>query len=241
MATVKEHYSDVLSDVYSWMLGGFDAAVQRNAQMLEHHKLVPESSGIAIDLGAGCGFQSIPLAQLGFSVTSFDLDSKLLQELKSHIGELSITTVQDDMLNFDSVVSEDVELAVCMTDTLLHLDSKEKVTLLFKKVCKALTTAGKFVLSFRDLTQELTELDRFIPVKSDSNTVFTCFLEYEAETVKVNDVVYKNSADGWVLNKSFYRKLRLSESWVKGQLAKAGFTSIDASSENGMITLIAKK
>ncbi len=38
---------------------------------------------------------------------------------------------------------------------------------------------------------ELTELDRFIPVKSDGSKIFTCFLEYEKETVKVHDIIYE--------------------------------------------------
>jgi len=40
-------------------------------------------------------------------------------------------------------------------------------------------------LSFRDLTPDLTGLNRFIPVRSDPDRIMTCFLEYEPETVIV--------------------------------------------------------
>lgn len=30
MATVREHYDHVLSDVYSWMFGGFDSGIESN-------------------------------------------------------------------------------------------------------------------------------------------------------------------------------------------------------------------
>lgn len=69
MATVKEHYAEVLADVYSWMLGGFDHCTGKNLEFFQKYNLSPMRSGVAIDLGAGCGFQSIPLAQLGFTVT----------------------------------------------------------------------------------------------------------------------------------------------------------------------------
>jgi protein-L-isoaspartate O-methyltransferase len=82
MATVSEHYDKVLSDVYSWMFGGFEIAIQRNAEFIIKHNLRPEGSGIVIDLGSGCGFQSIPLAKAGYSVTAIDIDAKLLNELK---------------------------------------------------------------------------------------------------------------------------------------------------------------
>ena len=101
MATVREHYDQVLSDVYSWMHGGFEAAIERNIEFINKHQLVPRGSGVAVDLGAGCGFQSIPLAQAGYFVVAIDMDAKLLSELTSHCGELPITSIQDDLINFD--------------------------------------------------------------------------------------------------------------------------------------------
>ena len=242
MATVAEHYDKVLSDVYSWMLGGFESAIQRNADFFQNNGFTPKDSGIAIDLGAGCGFQSIPLAQAGYSVTAIDVDSKLLNELRRNRGELKIDIVQDDLANFDKVVQSDAELIICMTDTILHLDSEDKVKSVFSKVGKNLESGGKFVLSFRDLTYELKELDRFLPVKSDENIIMTCFLEYEPETVKVHDIVYKKRIGRWELFKSYYRKLRLSEKWVINQLYACNLKNIKSSVErNGFITIVAQK
>ena len=241
MATVIEHYDKVLSDVYSWMFGGFEIAIQRNAEFIIKHNLSPEGSGIAIDLGSGCGFQSIPLAKAGYSVTAIDIDAKLLNELRSNCGELQINTIKDDLVNFDKNTQKGVELIVCMTDTIVHLESKEKITSLFDKVFEALETKGKFILTFRDLTHELNELDRFLPVKSDENIIFTCFLEYETEAVKVHDIVYKKSHGEWKLFKSFYRKLRLSKDWVDNKLLDSGFSKIDSKVEKDFVTVIAVK
>lgn len=96
-------------------------------------------------------------------------------------------------------------------------------------------------MTFRDLTDELTDMDRFLPVKNDENIIYTCFLEYEPETVKVHDIIYKKSNGEWKLFKSFYRKLRLSKEWVNEQLTECGFSQIDVTVENGIITFIAKK
>ena len=241
MATVKEHYDEVLSDVYSWMFGGFESGVQRNIEFINKHQLSPKGSGIAIDLGAGCGFQSIPLAKAGYSVTAIDLDSKLLNELKNNSENLPINCIQDDLIDFDEYIKDGVELIVCMTDTITHLESKEKAILLFSKVLSSLEPEGKFIITFRDLTFELTDTDRFLPVKSDDNIIFTCFLEYGPETVKVHDIVYKKSESEWNLFKSFYRKLRLSEEWVNTQLSQCGFKKINSNAENGFITIIASK
>ncbi len=241
MATVKKHYAEVLSDVYSWMFGGFESGIERNVKFINKHQLIPKGSGIAVDLGAGCGFQSIPLAKAGYSVTAIDLDSKLLNELKSNSGNLRINPIQGDLIDFDKTIKSGVELIVCMTDTIVHLESKEKVTSLFAKAFAALEPEGKFFITFRDLTYELTDTDRFLPVKSDENIIFTCFLEYESETVKVYDIVYKKSGGEWNLFKSFYRKLRLSGEWVTEQLSQCGFKKIDSTVDNGLITIIASK
>ena len=241
MATVGEHYDKVLSDVYSWMFGGFEIAIQRNTEFIIKHNLRPEGSGIAIDLGSGCGFQSIPLAKAGYSVTAIDIDAKLLNELRRNCGELPINVIRDDLINFDKNTQKGVELIVCMTDTIVHLESKDKGTSLFGKVFEALEPKGKFIFTFRDLTQELNELDRFLPVKSDENIIFTCFLEYETEAVKVHDLVYKKSLGKWKLLKSFYRKLRLSKDWVDKKLLDSGFKEIDSKVEEGFVTVIAVK
>lgn len=128
-----------------------------------------------------------------------------------------------------------------MTDTLLHLDSKGRVADLFERVFIALEAKGKFILTFRDLSDELSGLDRFIPSRSDDKQILTCFLEYEPETVKVHDLLYRREGSGWVLNKSFYRKLRLSKEWVVGQLTNTGFHHIETSDNNDFVTVIATK
>ena len=40
MATVKEHYNHVLSDVYPWLFGGFDNAVEDNINFFKKLNLL---------------------------------------------------------------------------------------------------------------------------------------------------------------------------------------------------------
>jgi SAM-dependent methyltransferase len=241
VANVEQHYDQVLADVYSWMYGGFDAALARYEEFFAGRGLTPTRSGRALDLGAGCGFQAIPLARLGFAVTAIDLDRKLLEELRRHAGDAEIETVRDDLLRFDRHARAPLELVVCMVDTLVHLPSKAAVTELFVKVHEALEPGGKLVITYRDLSREAAELDRFIPVRSDDTTILTCFLEFEPETVKVHDLVYRRLDGQWTFRKSFYRKLRLAQSWVEAELVRAGFSIAEASVERGFVTLVAVK
>lgn len=44
---------------------------------------------------------------------------------------------------------------------------------------------------YRELSSELEEIARFIPVNYDETRILTCFLEYEEEKVKVHDLLYE--------------------------------------------------
>lgn len=241
MATIEQHYEGVLSDAYAWMLGGMEAGIERNRRFFRDREITPSGSGLAVDLGAGCGFQSIPLADAGFSVTAVDLSGKLLDALAEYSEERDITCIRGDLMEFRAHTPKALELAVCMQDTVLHLESRSDVRRLFEGVAAALEPRGRLILTFRDLTHELVDLDRFIPVRSDETAILTCFLEYEAETVKVHDLLHRKANGGWELSKSYYRKLRLSPDWVHDALEAAGFASVDTDVDRGLVTVVARK
>ena len=82
--TVKEHYDNHLGNFYSWMCGNFDEKQRKYQQFFTKNNIVPLSSKIAIDLGAGHGIQSSALAKLGFKVHAVDFNEQLLGELKNN-------------------------------------------------------------------------------------------------------------------------------------------------------------
>jgi hypothetical protein len=241
MATVAEHYERLLADVYSWLYGGWDVALARYTEFFAARGIEPRGSGRAVDLGAGCGFQAIPLARRGFAVTAIDLDRKLLAELEQHIADEKIEIVCADLMEFRRHAPQSVELIVCMVDTLLHLPSQEAAARLSSDVFATLEPEGTFIATFRDFSIETTELDRFIPVRSDDRTVFDCFLEFEPGSVKVHDLVHRRVDGRWEFAKSFYRKLRLSTAWVVVTLRAAGFNRIETGLDRGLVVVVAKK
>jgi SAM-dependent methyltransferase len=241
MSKVSEHYENLLAEYYTWMFGDFNLKVEENESFFRDNNIYPGLSGIAIDLGSGPGYQSIALAKAGFQVTAVDQSKKLLDELADNKVDLPVTLINDDILKFQSHITDNAELIVCMGDTLTHLESKPDVEDLLYNSYKWLEDSGKLILSFRDLTYELKETDRFIPVKSDDITIFTCFLEYEKSHVKVHDLIYTKEDDSWTLNKSFYKKLILDPEWITQLLKKLEFRIIDLTINKGMVTIISQK
>ena len=241
MAAVCEHYENHLARYYAWISGGVELKIKENQKFFIEHHIQPTRSGLAFDLGAGCGFQSVPLARLGFRVVAMDLSAGMLAQLKKTAKNLPIKTICDDLSNFTNYESGKIELVVCMGDTLTHLDTSEKVQALLDTVFSALEAGGCLILSFRDLTQELTGLDRFIAVKSSETTIFTCFLEFEKDNVKVHDIIYEKDNDRWTLKKSAYQKLRISPNWTQKYLQKIGFRIECYEEKNGLVFIIAQK
>lgn len=244
MNATRDHYETLLAKHYSRGMGGFEAKAAENAAFFERQGLRPRSSGRAADLGAGSGFQAVPLAKAGFSVTAVDFSPTLLAELASRAGELAITAVQGDLMDVDALLPKSVgpvELAVCMGDTLSHLESPAAVGAFLGKVHGVLEKDGRLVLGFRDQERELAGTDRFLPVFADDSLVFTCFLEYGLEHIDVTDLFHVRTDSGWALEKSAYRKVRLTRSAVADMLGAAGFRLEHEESARGMVSIIAGK
>jgi SAM-dependent methyltransferase len=242
MNTARNHYDQQLASIYSWMAGTPEVAIKRNQDLFCQLQVDSHLRGLAVDLGAGSGFQSMPLAELGFSVIAVDFCAALLSELGDRAKHLSIRTVHDDILNFSKYVNEQAQIIVCMGDTLTHLESLSAVQSLLLSVESALATNGKLILTFRDyVSVEPQGTQRFIPVQTDESTILTCFLEYREDVVEVYDLLYRKEGDRWILSASSYPKLRIDKNWVCDQLRKAGLEVIQNEMINGMVCIVAEK
>ncbi len=239
--STKEHYENHLARYYSWMLGDFDSRMNETKAFFQTHNITPTSTKVALDLGAGSGLQSLPLAQLGFEVTAIDFSATLLKELRQRANGLAIETIESDLLHFENYAHFAPELIVCMGDTLTHLDSIEVVRQLLQQSAKQLVKNGKLILTFRDLSNELQNELRFIPVKSDENKIFTCFLEYHTDFVKVFDIVHEKENGMWKQNISFYNKLKLSRALIEDLLQSIGLQIAFSDTTRGLVTIISTK
>jgi len=242
MNSAQAHYDQLLGPVYTWMYGGSQAAETRHRQLFESLGVGSWPKGLAVDLGCGSGFQSIPLANLGYRVLAIDLCDTLLDELRTRSGALPLRTVQDDLLNFPRHLDAAPTLIVCMGDTLPHLASLDSVKQLLADSARVLAPGGRLVLTFRDLaTHELKGPQRFIPVRSDLDRIFTCFLDYHQDHVEVNDLLHVRAGETWKFTTSSYRKLRLNASLIGELLTAAGFTIAHSSTEQGLVRIVAGK
>ncbi len=239
MTTVREHYDALLAEHYSRMFGDFEIKAAEQRTLLERLGVAAATPGaVAVDLGCGSGFQSVALARLGYRVLAVDFSRRLLDELTARTRGLAVEAVAGDIRNVARLVPQGIALAVCMGDTLSHLERAADLDRVFQGVARRLVRGGRLVLAFRDLSGELRDLDRVIPIGAWDDLVMTCFLEYENARVKVHDLVWVRHPDGWRLRKGMYRKLRLAPARVAAQMNAAGFAVVRHDASGGLVALV---
>jgi SAM-dependent methyltransferase len=236
MNTATDHYRELLAPIYQWMVGGADAACRLGAADLSALGIEPFSGASALDLGAGFGMHSIPLARLGYTVDAIDTSPLLISQLRQLASGLNIRAFEADLLDFPTHLKAAPLLILCMGDTLTHLSSTADVELLCARVAAALAPGGSFVTTFRDYTGPLQGNARFIPVRSDADRIHTCFLEAQPDRILVHDILHeRQEAGSWSMHVSSYPKLRLDPAAVVRALEQQGLDVRREMGPRGMI------
>ncbi|ORX64939.1 S-adenosyl-L-methionine-dependent methyltransferase [Anaeromyces robustus] len=268
----QSHY-DYLADYYDWMTGDFETNFEETLKFFRNNNIhkPKKENGIVVDLGAGSGAQTIPLAVLGYKVIAVDFCQKLLNILEERAKNRNVLdrvhTICGDLLKFTEITPNDgVEMVVCMGDTLTQLGNMEEVKRLLIKISNALQPNGIIVLTFQNLADSEAEntLNKFIPMRNDDNTIFTCYMEFEKTHVKVHELLYvKKELDPnqkhkeesqaslfgpspdknqkWKLFQGWYKKVRVHYEDIWEFLRKMGFQIKKFENKNGHITFIAQK
>jgi SAM-dependent methyltransferase len=234
MSTVTEHYESHLARIYVWMAGGIEHAVQLGAGDIAEFL---EAPGVAVDLGAGFGMHTIPLARAGYKVLAVDTSVHLLGELQRECSGLPVEVANANLLDFTGLVSSKADLVLCMGDTLTHLESSEQVVGLMLQVKAALSPGGHFIATFRDYQRPLTGVERFALVRGDSERILTCFLEDAAQHVLVHDVLHERTDGAWNMKVSSYQKLRISPRLAMESAKAAGLKCQLETGPRGMVKI----
>lgn len=237
MSSVASHYETLLAPVYLWMAGGIEQALVQGASDIAE---LTSGGGFAIDLGAGFGMHSIPLARAGYRVLAIDSSAHLLEQLRAFADGLLVDTAMADLSLFPGFLKRNqrADAILCMGDTLTHLPDLAGVERLAQAVASSLAASGRFIATFRDYTSLPEATRRFIPVRSDASRILTCFLEEQGESLLVHDILHEIQGGAWTMRVSSYQKLRLAPLAVQAIFERAGLNTSLTPGPRGMIKLV---
>ena len=244
MPTAQDHYDALLAQRYSWMMGGdFRAKAEVEAQLLGSLLGAAAARGSAMDLGCGPGFQCAALASLGHDpIVGLDTSQALIAELKEACSGLPVTGIVAGIEDLRQHVPPGCTTIVCMGDTLTHLPDEAAVRAMLADACAVLAPGGRFIATWRPLDVPLEGTARFIPVRSDRDRIFTCFLEWGEGRVLVHDLVHERDANGaWSLHASAYPKLILPAAALSNWASDAGFGEVAIHPAGRMTALVGTK
>lgn len=238
---VKQHYDTHLGNFYSWMAGDFAGRAAEFCSFLESRHMVPFSSKVALDLGAGDGAQTYALCKGGYQVQALDFNRQLLEELKQNCAGMEVAVHEENFLSLGKFAALKPELILCWGDTLTHLETQGRIESFMELCADTLVPGGKLILSFRDYSEKLTGDQRFIPVKSDDHRILTCVLDYLPTHVMVTDLLHEFDGTRWQQKVSSYAKVRVSGEEVRDMLEANALKVTWEGKMRGQVVLVAEK
>ena len=106
--------------------------------------LLGTPAGHVLDLGAGPGRHSLPLARSGYTVTALDTSAHLLEQLRESTADLPIEIVQADMREF--VREQAYELVLVMWTSFGYFENEADHARVLDNIHASLKPDGRLVL-----------------------------------------------------------------------------------------------
>lgn len=241
MQSPESHYENFLADKYSWMLGDLSVKEKDQLELFRSFEISPLANGVAWDLGAGSGIQSIPLEELGFQVLAIDFSEKLLSEIKTRKPNTTIRTKVADIRSRDLYQGVSPEILLCMGDTITHLESEKDWETTVSLWSSFLSPGSKLILGYRDLSYGKPGDKSIFVVRSEESQIFTCQLQFLENKVDITDIFHEKTDKGWTVTSSSYNKLILSIDDLIKTVSQKNFGLKRKDEKNGMKFLLFEK
>jgi SAM-dependent methyltransferase len=237
MTAARDHYDTLLGEVYSWSVAAPGDPFARAERWLKRHAL--DRASCYLDLGAGFGAHTVPLARAGKKVTAVDSSAMLVAELKATLrGQLDqVEIYEGNLLHFlENAHPRRWEVILCLGDTLAHLPRMSDVPHFLSQARSRLVPWGRLAITYRDSTTFAAQgTSRFFPVAKDEHRTMHCLLEpIDDEHLRVTDIVTEVHPEGPRTRLGDYVKLRIAPASVTEWAQGAGFVVEEEAQEEEM-------
>ncbi len=165
MADTERFYDDLAAS-YDLIFGDWAASRRRQgeaiARLVERAFPAHTPSDVTVlDVAAGIGTQSLPLAERGYRVKCRDLSAGAIARLQQEARGLGISIDAEpaDMRVVHGTISEPVDVVLAFDNAVPHLLSDQEIARAFASFHRVLRPGGLCVLSVRDYEKEARGVD----------------------------------------------------------------------------------
>ena len=182
----------------------------------------------ALDAGAGTGFHSLLLAELGVEMTAVDVARKMLERVKTHAKQLHVKldVVESSFQDLPDRVHRKFDAVLCMGNSLPHLSTHKDLEQSLKNFSTVLNPGGILFLQILNYDRILAKRERVQSVKEMGEVTFVRFYEFHRDHVIFNILKLKKE-NGQPVQELESVRLRpiLKDEMMRG-LQQAGFSEI---------------
>lgn len=191
-------------------------------------KCVGETPKDVLDVACGTGGYSLELVKRGYNLTAIDLNSKMIEELKTRAKKLNleITCAKCNMLETSKMFAYKFDAAFCIGNSIVHLNSKEQIEKFFKDIYQVLSSQGKFIAQIVNFDRIFIKNVKSLPTIQDNEIglIFERFYEYNDRS----EVNFKTVLS--VENEKMVNEINLTPIFseeIFDMLTTAGFSKVE--------------
>lgn len=182
-----------------------------------------------LDVACGTGDYSIELDKLGLDLTAVDIDKEMIKALTEKIisKESPVKCLQADMQELSTKFDKgSFDAVYCIGNSLVHLDSLDKIETFFKDVHSLLTKGGTFIFQIINFDRVISKNIKSLPslVNEAVPLKFERFYNYEDGKIAFKTIL--SVEDRTIENEIYLTPLLYDE--TVSMLSNAGFKEIHA-------------
>jgi len=148
----------------------------------------------ALDAGCGTGVHSIILAKLGIEVVGVDSAAEMVEgaRVNSLREGLQLEFIKDRFEALPLGWSEKFDTIFCLANSLVGVETAERLSLSFKSFQRVLKPGGRAVIQLLNFTHYRSKNIRVLKVSSNQNLTFVRFFDFEEEVTRLNVLIIEH-------------------------------------------------
>ncbi len=224
--------TEAVARFYDRLAGDYDLMTgfeKRSVAEKPFFKLLVDSYGIrsAVDAGAGTGFHSLLLSELGLKVSAVDVSPAMLEALRRNAGfrGLEVETVRSTFADIGRRLRGTYDAVFCLGNSLPHVLTEEQLLAALAAFRSLLGSGGILFVQLLNYTKLLAGRERIQNVRENGEKLFIRFYDYGEVLLQFNILTLTRLPSGF---ETHLESVPLRP-WVGGDLRplleRAGFSS----------------